>query len=266
MKRILLVVALVLVFPVIVLAQSGSQHFSGYSFLPILDRQFDEEGLSQWIRPIVPVVLDSSNRIIATADIRGIAVVLSREEILVSAGPFLTSPSFKSAAQDHELDLDDLHLGALLIWDILEGGESGIFEGEIIPFVDEDNLGNVSDERMRLVRLSRSPIYSSAFPAPSEFPYPIFDGPLSPLQKVVVVGHWKTDKPELIMTFAAGTVRAVNDEVLVQVSLSPYDWGAPAFVMDESGHFMMAGIVIGGKLRDKRETEAFMLPIKEALR
>ena len=257
-RAILVPVVLILLGSTVAFSSDGQSYDYKYSLLPLESEQFDNEELSRWIRPVIPAVLDAKNTVVSTSDLRGVALVISEEEILVSTEVFLAIDLVGTVAETLDVDPTTLHMGAILVWDILPGGDSGTLSGETIPFVSLTFLRENHD--IGFVKLSRHPRYSGAFPSPEEFPYPIFEGTLSPLQNVFVVGHHRTNKPELIMTFTVGTVRLVREDIArIQVSASKFDFGAPVFVLSDEGLFSLAGFIRWVRVESRIETEVEML-------
>lgn len=238
--------------------EQNSAAFCPKSLIRLEDKAFDEKALAKWVRPVIPVVLGPTNEIVATAEIRGVALILSRDEILVSSGPFIVAPSLISVAERMGERSELLHLGALLVWDVLPGGETGTLNAEIIPYVPEDSLGNASSPLI----LARAQAHSADFPAPDQFPYKLIDRELCPFESLIAVGHWKTPKPELLMTFNEAKVRSVSGStVLLDGSLTTHDWGAVVFGMRGDGTLGLVGVVREISLRKQRENEVLMVEI-----
>ena len=239
-------------------AYGQDKSFCPQSFFALEDTKLDEQALAKWVRPVVPVVLDPNNEIVATAETRGVALVLSRDEILVSSAPFIVAPSLVRVAEYSGMKSSLLHVGAMIIWNVLPDGATGTLNAEIIPYIPLEELGTGANPLV----LSRSPVFSAKFPAPDKFPYALIDHELCAFESLVVVGHWKTLKPELIMTFNEAKVRSLgNDFVLLDGSLARNDWGAVVFGLRKDGTFGLVGVIRDINLKKRRESEIFMIEI-----
>src|SRR3989338_11481827 len=97
-------------------AYGQDKSFCPQSFFALEDTELNEQTLTQWVRPVVPIVLDPNNEIVATAETRGVALVLSRDEILVSSAPFIVAPSLIRVAEYSGMQSSLLHVGAMIIW------------------------------------------------------------------------------------------------------------------------------------------------------
>lgn len=219
-----------------------------YSYYPLELRGIDQ-GITEWIRPVIPAKIDIKNRIIATSLIsRGVGFLCEsegRQLVVSSSGPFqvaLLSEEDKAAG---------LTLGAVLAWDIVPGlSEGGIIQpNEVLKIVEDKNGEPYIDEHNGLILLER--INPEGLPRAEDMcPFSIDAKGLKPGYKLVIVGHSKGDAPELLLPYQFADLTATNRQTGVFYftgSTFLYDWGSPIFY-SEDGKLKLVGMLTSAPL------------------
>lgn len=209
------------------------------TYQPLNFKKIDLTSLTQFVRPVVPALIDGRGNAVVAAQTRAIGILWD-QYIITSAGLFDTLPPNPSS---------QLHLGAILIWDVLPGG---LDEFETLEIVFTDKESGVA-------LLQRSPF--SRFPlGPKEFPYKIGNS-LELKEFVALVGTGHNHFRDRDITGLLLPTKPARLSVLPNResrfgfigSITHYDLGGPLFALRD-GEPEFIGIVSGSWLIDNEES------------